>query len=302
VLAEAARRAGEWATVRDRAREALGAIPTNESASALALRADFELNLPRAVVAPAGIALQLVPAAEFTMGSSDGEPDERPARRVYLDSFYIGRTEVTNQQYGQFRPEHVTKWWRYSPDPEMPVVCVRWPDAVEFCRWLSARDGLTYRLPTEAEWEKAARGIDGRIYPWGNDPPDAATGPRCNCRLGAAEENAAAGLVPLLLPVGSHPSGVSPFNVHDMAGNVWEWVADWYAEQPASSSADASRGPVDGTKRVMRGGAFNTGVGTIRCANRAAHVPAFGNANVGFRVARSVARPQVTEVGRTGEP
>ena len=148
----------------------------------------------------------------------DAFGDEQPQHRLYLPEFYIGKYPVTNEQYAAFvkatrqaAPQH----WKNGQIPagkeNHPVVDVSWKDAVAFCRWLSQASGKTIRLPTEAEWEKAARGDDGRIYPWGDKPP---TKELCNF----------GGNVGDTTPVGQYPAGASPCGALDMAGNVWEWT------------------------------------------------------------------------------
>lgn len=154
-----------------------------------------------------------------------------------------------------------------------PVVQVSWHDAVSFCKWLSDRTGVAFRLPTEAEWEKAARGSDGRIYPWGNRPPTPSHA-NYNDMVGGTT------------PVGSYPAGVSPYGAYDMIGNVWEWCYDWYdAAYFKSSPPRDPTGPVEGELRVYKGGAY--GVDRpwgLRCADRYGFYPYGRYTGVGFRV------------------
>ncbi|HET8580156.1 MAG TPA: SUMF1/EgtB/PvdO family nonheme iron enzyme, partial [Nitrospiraceae bacterium] len=176
----------------------------------------------------------LVPAAEFEMGDEGGpaQPDETPKHRVHVDSFYIGKYEVTNRQYHTFvkstghrPPENEDpKYSIWRKDTmldgigELPVINVSWDDAVAFCKWAGGR------LPTEAEWEKAARGTDGRRYPWGNDP---VTGNRSNFSI----ENITFWDGPATLArKDQYDYGRSPYGAYEMAGNVWEWVQDFYDE------------------------------------------------------------------------
>jgi formylglycine-generating enzyme required for sulfatase activity len=217
-----------------------------------------------------------VGAGEFLMGSADGDPDasaeEKPQHTVYLDAFWIDRTEVTNAQYlgcietGACREPEC---WDDSDlnSPDQPVVCLTLNDAQVYAAWV---DG---RLPTEAEWEKAARGTDGRIYPWGNSPPD------CN----RANYHGCAGKA---LPVGSHPEGASPYGVLDMAGNVREWVADWYdAEYYSRTPSRNPQGPQTSTSfRVLRGGSFGHDQRLTRCASRSGIYPLNRRNLDGFRV------------------
>ncbi|MCP9455960.1 MAG: formylglycine-generating enzyme family protein, partial [Nitrospira sp.] len=189
---------------------------------------------------PDPVPMIIIPAGEFLMGSPEGQgrPDEWPQRSVYLDAFEIDQVEVTNERYMRF-----VKATGHRPPPnpygegllqsikgleQLPVVQTTWYDAVAYCTWAQKR------LPTEAEWEKAARGTDGRLYPWGNDPP---TPQRANFDREWDHERT-------LYPVGSLPDGDSPYGVKDMAGNAREWVADWYdAEYYAQAPDRNPQGP-----------------------------------------------------------
>ena len=191
----------------------------------------------------------LVPASEFLMGSDNpnAEPDERPLRHVFLPAFYIDRFEVTNRRYQEFKKEH-----RYPPGEEdLPVTFVLKRDAEAFCRWAGKR------LPTDAEWEKAARGTDGRIYPWGNDFADGLANikPRNDqtmtnfqaCKLPSVEASSRK------RRAGSFPRGASPYGCEDMAGNVWVWVADVWVD----NRGFLGKGQDAGERGVLRGGAYN---------------------------------------------
>jgi len=228
-----------------------------------------------------GMELVIVPAGDFLMGSVEGDPDayddEKPQHVVYLDAFWIDRTEVTNAMFERFVEEtghDAGTWWRdeASGKPDHPVVIVSWHDAKAYCEWAGRR------LPTEAEWEKAARGTDGRVYPWGNEPPDAS---RCNFNRNVGDTT----------PVGKYsPKGDSPYGAADMAGNVWEWVADWYDEDYyAVSPRDNPQGPSMGDYRVLRGGSWSdNGFGvSVRAAFRFRNSPVLRYGNFGFRCARS---------------
>jgi eukaryotic-like serine/threonine-protein kinase len=224
-----------------------------------------------------GTILVYVPAGEFLMGSTDADTgaagDEKPQHTVTLDAFWIDRTEVTADQYracvaagkcGQPRCAGAGKG-------DHPVACVSWQDAASYCAWAGRR------LPTEAEWEKAARGADGRKYPWGNASPDCA---RVNYR---GKEG---GCVGGTAAVGSYPAGASPYGALDMVGNVWEWVNDWY--QPGyygSSPGGNPQGPPAGASRVLRGGAWYYGGPYLRAAGRHYHVPTYQHYGIGFRCA-----------------
>lgn len=233
-----------------------------------------------------GAEMVLVPAGEFLMGSTEREGgyDEHPQHRVHLDAYYIYRYEVTNGQFAKFVKEtgYVAqgKWGNYCR-PGMdrhPVVFVTWNDASAYCGWANVR------LPTEAEWEKAARGADGRKYPWGSSWSDN----RCNWFKGPKLPGMAdIGQGRGHLPVGSFPLGASPFGALDMAGNVWEWCNDWYgATSYESSSPKNPRGPSMGKTHVVRGGSFNNDIPVcFRCADRYMMYPHNLGCTVGFRCA-----------------
>jgi len=229
-----------------------------------------------------------VPADEFLMGSSDADgqaqDDEKPQHTVYLDGYWIDRTEVTNAQYrkcveaGACREPGCWDEDNYNA-PDQPVVCVSWDGAQAYAAWVGGR------LPTEAEWEKAARGTDGRIYPWG-DEFDGTRLNYCdrNCEKDLKDTSADDSYA-LTAPVGRYLSGASPYGVLDMAGNVWEWVADRYdAEYYARSPARNPQGPNSGGFRVIRGGAFLNEVRFVRCAVRGWYFPFVRNGYIGFRL------------------
>ncbi|MBI3958000.1 MAG: formylglycine-generating enzyme family protein [Chloroflexi bacterium] len=234
-----------------------------------------------------GIEFLEVPAGEFTMGSPDGEgsDNEHPQHTVYVDDFWIGRTEVTNAQYARcveagVCPAPNNSRWNESTFADHPVTHVSWDNAVAYTRWLSELSGLTVRLPTEAEWEKAARGADGRRYPWGNAAP--------NDRLLNFNRN-----VGSTTPVGSYPDGASPYGALDMAGNVWEWVADWYAEDYYARAPERNpMGPESGQYRVVRGGAWDFYLNLAAAAAvRHWNDPNLWNLPYGFRVGWGAAVP-----------
>jgi formylglycine-generating enzyme required for sulfatase activity len=240
--------------------------------------------LERVVTGRDGAAMVLVPTGEFLMGSDT--PGESPPRRVFLEAFYIDQYEVTNTQYLRFVQATRHRLPQHDIDPrydvwegatissgvaDKPVVNVDWHDAAAYCTWAGKR------LPTEAEWEKAARGTDARAYPWGNEPPSPA-------RLNFARrwEGPAT-----LQPVGSFESGGSPYGAQDMAGNVWEWVSDWYdAGYYRTAQERNPRGPASGSAKVLRGGAWTSHADSVRVTHRHADDPEMRNSNVGFRCAR----------------
>jgi formylglycine-generating enzyme required for sulfatase activity len=283
-----------------------------------------ELGYPKEIVGEDGAEMVLIPTGEFWMGNTpEGlqpyreyckrapqanvckdehyERDELPRRRVTLDAFYIDRFLVTSAQFAGFvratghrtfaeiqRGARVWRWdngswkrlsvanayWR-SPsgrggvlaEPTHPVVQVSWNDAALYCKWAGKR------LPTEAEWEKAARGPDERRYPWGDtwDPTKA---------NGEAK-------LKRTTPVGSYPQGASPYGVHDLAGNVWEWVADWYAEDYYNRGQTGNPlGPEAGEFRVVRGGSWLDHPAVLSTTFRHPIAPSYSVNVVGFRCAR----------------
>jgi serine/threonine-protein kinase len=265
-----------------------------------------------------GATLLFVPAGVFTMGNPSSDPqaytEEIPDHLVNLDIYWIDQTEVTNAQFSRFVEETGYQtdaerrgWaylyntaqdnfqessgadWRHPFGPSSsidglanhPVLQVSWFDAVAYCEWAGRR------LPTEAEWEKAARGAGGQRFPWGNDEP---TGLHLNLadqRLGSAgsDETIDDGYAHTA-PVGSYPGGASPYGALDMAGNAWEWVQDWYSESYyADSSADNPMGPDNGEFRVLRGGGWNRPARFSRTANRGWGYPDMPNNLIGFRCA-----------------
>jgi iron(II)-dependent oxidoreductase len=216
-----------------------------------------------------------VPAGEFTMGSNDNG-EEKPPHRVYLDGFHIDKYEVTNGLYRLFMAATSRAAPSYWNDEKwngagQPVVGVSWHDADAYCKWAGKR------LPTEAEWEKAARGTDGRKYPWG-EQWDASRANSDESKLGET------------VPVGSYLGGLSPYGAHDMAGNVWEWVADWYDANYYKQSPERNpQGPGSGRYRVLRGGSwYYDGAVNLRSASRYRITPVIRYDFVGFRCARGL--------------
>jgi len=225
--------------------------------------------------------LVFVPAGDFLMGAADDDddpwvwPDQQPQRVVYLGAYWIDRTEVTNAMFQRFvaaTGHDAGSAWRdrASGKPDHPVGGVNWFDAKAYCRWAGRS------LPTEAEWEKAARGTDGRKHPWGNEEPDES---RCNRDM---QEGGTT-------PVGKYsPKGDSPYGAADMIGNVWEWVADWYdSGYYAGAPRENPPGPGSGTSRVLRGGSWLSYDGNVRAANRDRGSPGYRFHSFGFRCARS---------------
>ncbi|HEX2568474.1 MAG TPA: SUMF1/EgtB/PvdO family nonheme iron enzyme [Polyangia bacterium] len=231
--------------------------------------------------APAGMVL--VPAGDFVMGSDRDEADERPAHRVMLSAFFIDQDEVTVAAYGRCVAAGQCMAPRGSVGaPEEPVVWVSWRDAAAYCRFVGKR------LPTEAEWEKAARGGDARRFPWGN----AVDCPRANFGnyLGEGQCPNNPGRI---LPVGRAASGASPYGVRDLAGNVWEWVADeydphYYARSPYRDPRGPEPRPGREARKGLRGGACCSMFGLPRASNRLAFPADFADNDIGFRCAADV--------------
>jgi formylglycine-generating enzyme len=259
-----------------------------------------EMNSP---IAPN---LARIPAGDFFMGAADAEEDERPVHRVYVSEFFIGRFAVTHDEYGRFvratghpppgirdlpligRGDRESTfrelaapyaWEDDQPPPgrgSHPVVLVRYDDALAYCRWLSDLMGRFVRLPTEAEWEKAARGgAEGLKYPWGNEIDSS----HANFLTDPATKNER----------GTRSTGTYPpnaYGLYDMSGNVWEWASDWYsAEYYGFGEVRDPRGPASGSLRTVRGGSWvNHDVSMLRCAYRHKVPPDTYAHSVGFRI------------------
>lgn len=240
-----------------------------------------------------------VPASEFIMGSrEDGKyANETPQQVVFVDEFWIGLTEITNAQYQRFvesggyreRELWTAEGWEWRlhhqvdghrcrevdelNQPTQPVVCVSWFEAVAFARWLARETGLDVRLPSETEWEKAARGADGREFPWGAKPPQDDL-----ANFGFREGEP--------LPVGSYPAGASPYGALDMAGNVTEWTNTRYQPQPRRPDNELEE--ITGSyERVVRGGSSNDESDSLRTAFRNRQFATHANGRLGFRLAVS---------------
>lgn len=222
-----------------------------------------------------------IPAGSFVRGTTSGGFDEQPERTNFLDTFSIDRYEVTNHHYQQFilatghrksgPPARYAKSIGRMRGVNQPVVYVSWDDAMDYCRWRGKR------LPTEAEWEKAMRGTDGRLWPWGNsEQPNGANWARVQDGHEVSSQ------------VGIFQTDKSPYGVMDGAGNVMEWVADWYGERYYKESPEQNPpGPEHGTYRVLRGGSYTTTGADIRITSRSKMVPDFRDETIGFRCAIS---------------
>ncbi len=250
-----------------------------------------------------GMVMMYVPAGNFTMGDTADQAlaeckkfnsgcqrswftNEEPPHIVSLDAYWIDKTEVTNAMYArcvqagackppsQYSSRTHDSYYSDSQYADYPVIYVDWNDANTYCQWAGAR------LPTEAEWEKAARGTDGRMYPWGNSSPA--------CSLANFSPNGSSACVGDTKAVGSYPAGASPYGALDMAGNVWEWVADWYSDTYyASSPANNPSGPSSGQYRVLRGGSWSFSEYSVRSAYRSRLEPDSRSYLIGFRCSRS---------------
>lgn len=236
-----------------------------------------------------GAPMILIPAGPFTMGSFDGLPNERPEHQVTLDVYYIDQYEVTLGLYRKFLEEaqrDAPPTWddeATTTVPDHPAVGMAWKEAEAYCKWAGKR------LPTEAEWEKAARGTDGRRYPWGHMQPfvDIA-----NYNRGVWVSDAIT-LVPVTSGVegmsvrhGLKEGGKSPYGLYHMAGNASEWVADWYDREYYQKSPDKNpTGPAEGEKKIIRGGSWVDLPAALRVTARFSADPAFEDRTIGFRCA-----------------
>ena len=261
------------------AHPAMAAPPVEKGAKELAPGQKQGQEKPASGRPPEG-SMVVVPAGEFMMGSPTGDSDEQPAHKVYVDAFSMDVYEVTVGQYAAFLqakgidPPSDWKTMNQPAHQSRPVANIDWADAFAYCKWAGKR------LPTEAEWEKAARGTDGRLYPWGNDPPTT-----LHANYGKKDWNNHEALA----PVGSFEAGKSPYGIYDMAGNVWEWVSDWYDEAYYKNSPSQNpTGPSTGGFKVIRGGSWNTSARNLRSADRYLDPPSFRSLYFpGFRCAKN---------------
>lgn len=222
-----------------------------------------------------------IPAAEFLMGSHSGQDCERPVHRVWIASFYLAATQVTNAEYERFlRATGIPapKFWQ-DPDfsrPHQPVAGVSWHEAVRYCDWLTAETRRTVRLPTEAEWELAARGgLEQKQFPWGDDPPQSL--PNYSKRWQTGPE-----------PVAQYDPNA--FGLYDIGDNVHEWCSDWYdpnyyAISPDRNPRGPDQSPMKPARKSSRGGSWRHHVKVARCSARSSIPPEFQYADYGFRVA-----------------
>jgi sulfatase modifying factor 1 len=240
-------------------------------------------------------ALVCIPAGWFLMGCDTGQDNEKPVHRVWVDRFLLATRQVTNADYGRFLRDNASL---FPPPPfwtdpafnhrEQPVVGVSWHEAIRYCEWLSAGTGRMFRLPTEAEWERAARGgydadagvgtKAGALFPWGDAPPQSLPGyaERCAGYWKAGPEPVAR----------AEPNA---YGLYNMCDNVHEWCSDWYAPDYYAVSPERNpRGPETGERRASRGGSWRHHIKMSRCAARSSIPPEFKYADYGFRVACDV--------------
>jgi len=227
-----------------------------------------------------GMVLSCIPAGEFLMGSEDGADNEKPIHIIHLDAYWMDQTEVTYAQYQQFMADE-----NYNGDPlqpcgdgdDHPVACVTWSDAQAYCTWAGRR------LPTEAEWEKASRGgLEGMVYPWGNDDPVCTPGAENGAQLVSCDGNT--------VEVKTFAS--NGYGLFDMAGNVWEWVFDWwggdyYNAYEPNSWPPNPEGPATGDYRVVRGGSWGYAEWDMSVARRWSDYNGYADLDGGFRCAHS---------------
>ncbi|MEX5215592.1 MAG: formylglycine-generating enzyme family protein [Nitrospiraceae bacterium] len=278
------------------------------------------LAMERAAL-PTNDVMVRIPAGEFLMGSvrqvdRNAYPAEFPQRRVWLDAYDIDKYEVTALQYLKFvvaTDRQPLLDWRYDGGnfqenmAHHPVMHVTWFDADAYCKWAGKR------LPTEAEWEKAARGEDGRIFPWGNQMAGLTRANYGRTGLSGPVRDRPERLLlyPPIISVEKYENSVSPYGLHQMAGNVAEWVADWYDREYYKSAPERNpKGPDSGTNRAFRGGGWIDSTPTVRAAQRNGSPPETKMNWLGFRCARdaqessgaklSLARPEGTGSAEAG--
>jgi formylglycine-generating enzyme required for sulfatase activity len=257
---------------RDWAREVQ--VVVNQRAEVLIDIEALKPEPPKPLKAEDGAEMVLVPAGEFVMGSEEYD-NEKPRHRVHLDGFHIDKYEVTNALYQRFMSatgHQAPAYWSDSTwnGAQQPVVGVSWHDADAYCRWAGKR------LPAEAQWEKAARGTDGRKYPWGE-------------HWDASRANSGESKLGKTTAVGSYPRGASSYGAFDMAGNAWEWVADWYDGDYYKRSPERNPpGAESGSLKVLRGGSWYGSALNLRSSDRSYDTPDNRDFNLGFRCARGL--------------
>jgi len=242
------------------------------SAMATSLEAQVEAIEP---------AMVRIPEGWFEMGCASGRDDEKPVHRVWVDEFELGVYQVTNEEYGRFLAATSAapppNWSDVNFNhPKMPVVTVSWHEVSSYCEWLSSATGKRYRLPSEAEWERAARGgAEGLLYPWGDAPPETVPDYSKRWKLGPE-------------PVGLYPPNA--YGLYNLSDNVHEWCSDWYDDGYYEHSPERNpQGSKSGTRKASRGGSWRHHIKVTRTAARSSIPPEFQYADYGFRIARSLA-------------
>jgi sulfatase modifying factor 1 len=228
----------------------------------------------------ADFGMRTIPEGWFLMGSDAGQDNERPVHRVWVDAFQLCAWQVTNSEYARFLQETGTApppTWK-NPNlnhPKQPVISVSWFEAMEYCAWLTPHLGKLCRLPTEAEWERAARGgVEGKAFPWGDDPPQSRPDYASRWKTGTEV-------------VGTQAA--NSFGLFDIGENIHEWCSDWFqADYYAVSPERNPQGPSSGERKASRGGSWRHHVKISRCAARASIPPGFQYADYGFRVASGI--------------
>ena len=249
------------------------------------LHRDVERRNHPPFAAATGTDMLFIPSGTLMIGSTaeGAAPNEQPLTKTNLSCFYISRFPVTNAQYEMFDPGHVSRRPHWANETH-PVVYVSSVDAIRFCDWLSRQEGKKYRLPTEAEWEYAARGTDGRTYPWGEklNRGDLANLADCNTTFPWRDPEINNGFSETA-PVGSFPRGASPFGIEDMAGNVWEWCLDFYEPYKGKERTNPLSNLSVG-RRIYRGGSWKSRASSLRTTTRNFNLPEYSANDVGFRV------------------
>jgi formylglycine-generating enzyme required for sulfatase activity len=222
----------------------------------------------------------LIPEGQFGMGCESGRDDEKPVHGVWVDAFELAVHQVTNEEYGRFLAAtdgaQPPQWNDANFNhPQMPVVAASWDEAVAYCEWLSGATGRRYRLPSEAEWERAARGgAEGLLYPWGDAPPEMVPDYAKRWKLGPE-------------PVGLYVPNT--YGLYNLGDNVHEWCSDWYdAAYYAQSPERNPKGPKSGIRRASRGGSWRHHIKVTRTAARSSIPPELKYADYSFRIARSL--------------
>jgi formylglycine-generating enzyme required for sulfatase activity len=249
------------------------------------LHRDVERQSHPPFTASTGAEMIFIPSGTLVMGSTaeGAAPNEQPLTKTNLSCFYISRFPVTNAQFEMWDASHRSKRPGWA-DEKHPAVYVSSVDALKFCDWLGRHDGKRYRLPTEAEWEYAARGTDGRSYPWGEklNRGDLANFADCNTTFPWRDPELNDGF-PETAPVGSFPRGASPFGIEDMAGNVWEWCLDFYEPYKGKERTNPRSNLTVG-RRIYRGGSWKSRASSLRTTTRNFNVPEYCANDVGFRI------------------